>query len=241
MPDERDETLDRIVAELKTLPAVPADATARVLARIDAERRAGGVQDASSAADDDVIFFPTATDEMAIAPAPSPVVRRARRLVLSLPAAIGWALAATLAGFLIRGALPLSAPAGAEVAALSEDVSPSVDAGAQAGAESVLTAVANVSSRVADEAPVVVQFVLAAPGAASVALVGDFNGWDAAATPLRHDAASGLWRVELPVRPGRHVYAYVVDDSVRTLDPRAPRAVDPDYGTEQSVIIVGNP
>ena len=51
MRDERDEMLDRIVDELKTLPAVPADATARVLARVDAARRGNGPS--VSATDDD--------------------------------------------------------------------------------------------------------------------------------------------------------------------------------------------
>ena len=53
MRDERDELIERIVEELKVLPAVPADATARVLARVDAARRGSGlVADASD--DDDV-------------------------------------------------------------------------------------------------------------------------------------------------------------------------------------------
>ena len=128
-----------------------------------------------------------------------------------------------------------------ESATVVHSADTSIDTGVQSQAESALIAVSNVANRAADEAPVVMQFVLAAPSASKVALVGDFNGWDPASTPLRRDAASGLWRIELSIRPGRHVYAYVVDDSVRTLDPRAPRAVDPDYGTEQSVIIVGNP
>jgi hypothetical protein len=35
------------------------------------------------------------------------------------------------------------------------------------------------------------------------------------------------------------VYAYVVDGEKWTLDPRAPKTKDTDYGTEQSVVIVG--
>ena len=44
MRDKEDDVINRIVDELKTLPAVPADATARVLARVDAARRAGAAR-----------------------------------------------------------------------------------------------------------------------------------------------------------------------------------------------------
>ena len=64
MRDERDEMLDRIVNELKTLPAVPADATARVLARVDAARHGNGPSVSATDDDDDVIFFPASTEEM---------------------------------------------------------------------------------------------------------------------------------------------------------------------------------
>ena len=111
--------IERIVDELKVLPAVPADATARVLARVDAARRGEG-ESGDACDDDDVIFFPTSTDEMRAAaagggpppcrPAPRTAGRAGRtdrrRFVVSLPAAIGYALAATVAGFLIRGAMP---------------------------------------------------------------------------------------------------------------------------------------
>jgi 1,4-alpha-glucan branching enzyme len=94
-------------------------------------------------------------------------------------------------------------------------------------------------TRESQEQPVAVQFVLDAPAAKSVALVGDFNAWDGAATPLVRDSASGAWSVVASVTPGRHVYAFLVDGKVWTLDPRAPKTRDSDYGAEQSVIIVG--
>jgi hypothetical protein len=50
---------------------------------------------------------------------------------------------------------------------------------------------------------------------------------------------TGVWSALVGVRPGRHLYAFLVDDSVWTLDPNAPRAKDSDYGTAQSVMIVG--
>jgi len=241
--EEHDELIGHIIEELKVLPAVPADATARVLARVDAARRGQGPSAVSD--DDDVIFFPAATDEIA-AQAPSgrrmPAAATAggsrdgglrRRFVVSLPAAIGYALAATLAGFLIRGAaMPKERTT---VAA----VTPRVNDTAVGTAGMSVRPAGAVVTRESQEKPVAVQFVLDAAAAKSVALVGDFNAWDGSATPLTRDSASGAWSVVAHVSPGRHVYAYLVDGKVLTLDPRAPKTRDSDYGTEQSVIIVG--
>jgi hypothetical protein len=88
--------------------------------------------------------------------------------------------------------------------------------------------------------PRIVQFVLVAPAASHVALVGDFNDWDAAATPLHQASAEGVWSVTLPLTPGRHIYAFVVDDSKWVPDPSAARAPEDDFGAPNSVIMVGD-
>lgn len=93
----------------------------------------------------------------------------------------------------------------------------------------------------AEAAPQSVEVVLRAPAAASVRVVGDFNGWDQDRAPMKRDAASGLWSVTLSLRPGRHVYAFVVDDTLWMRDPRAPAARDADYGRPGSVLLVGRP
>jgi hypothetical protein len=82
-----------------------------------------------------------------------------------------------------------------------------------------------------------VRFALLAPGASRVALVGDFNGWNPAATPLRESPDGHTWSVAVPLAPGRHVYAFVVDGSV-TADPAAPRAAEEDFGAPSSVVMV---
>ena len=235
MREEQDELIGHIVDELKVLPVVPADATARVLARVDAARRGEGPSAVSD--DDDVIFFPTATDEMRAMPAAATAGGSRdgglrRRFVVSLPAAIGYALAATIAGFLIRGAMPRNETT---IAATTEARTTDTSVGSAA----VRPVSSTVTRASREEQPVAVQFVLDAAAAKSVALVGDFNGWDGAATPLARDSASGAWSVVASVTPGRHVYAFLVDGKVWTLDPRAPKTRDSDYGTEQSVIIVG--
>jgi hypothetical protein len=89
-----------------------------------------------------------------------------------------------------------------------------------------------------EDAPNVVPFMLRAPGASTVAIVGDFNGWDVSKSPMQQ-SAPGVWSTTIGLVPGRHIYAFVVDDSVWTLDPRAPRVADPDFGRSGSAIVVG--
>jgi hypothetical protein len=97
-----------------------------------------------------------------------------------------------------------------------------------------------VGERAAADAPQPVAFVVRRVGARRVALVGDFNRWDASATPMRR-LADGTWTAEVPLTPGRHAYSFVVDGRTWVLDPRAPVAHDPDFGREHSVIVVGLP
>ncbi len=86
----------------------------------------------------------------------------------------------------------------------------------------------------------VVTFALVAPRARSVALAGDFDGWDATRLPLRR-GTSGLWAVDVPLRPGRYLYAFVVDGRRFVADPSAPRAVGDDFGQPTSVVTVAGP
>jgi hypothetical protein len=83
-----------------------------------------------------------------------------------------------------------------------------------------------------------VRFAVAAPGASQVTLVGDFNEWNPAATPLAASAHGGIWSVTIPLPPGRHEYAFVVDREHWLPDPRAPRALSDDFGTPNSVVTV---
>jgi hypothetical protein len=82
-----------------------------------------------------------------------------------------------------------------------------------------------------------VRFVIAAPEARSVALVGSFNDWDSGATPLQPAPSGGVWTVEVPLAPGRHEYAFVVDGVRWLADPTAPSATA-DFGAPNSVVTV---
>lgn len=84
----------------------------------------------------------------------------------------------------------------------------------------------------------VTRFMLIAPGARQVALVGDFNDWDQGATPLVRVAGNGMWTVEVPLEAGRYAYAFLVDGQHWVADPGAPRAVGDDFGRPSSVVTV---
>lgn len=88
-------------------------------------------------------------------------------------------------------------------------------------------------------APQRVQFVLVAPDAKKVAVVGDFNGWDAthSAYQAQH-RGGGVWSVTASVPVGHHRYSFVVDDSLWVADPTAPRVIDYDFGMPNSAIVV---
>jgi len=83
-----------------------------------------------------------------------------------------------------------------------------------------------------------VQFVLVAPTARSVAVVGDFNDWglnDSALVATNHE---GVWSVTAPVPTGVHRYAYVVNGKDWVADPSAPRSASDDFGMPSSVLVV---
>ena len=83
-----------------------------------------------------------------------------------------------------------------------------------------------------------VQFVLVAPDAHSVAVVGDFNNWglnDSALVATNHE---GVWSVTAPVPAGVHRYAFVVNGKQWVADPSAPRSTDDDFGMPSSALVV---
>jgi hypothetical protein len=83
-----------------------------------------------------------------------------------------------------------------------------------------------------------VKFVLVAPQAARVSLVGDFNRWDPAATPMERTPTGGTWSVVVPLSAGRHEYAFVVDGNQWLPDPSAPLAPVDGLGAPNSVVLV---
>ena len=64
-----------------------------------------------------------------------------------------------------------------------------------------------------------VNFVCVAPDAKAVFLIGDFNDWNPAATPMQRQF-DGAWTVQVAMNHGHHQYLFLVDGKP-ILDPRA--------------------
>ena len=140
---------------------------------------------------------------------------------------VGIAAAAAFVGFTLRGVYSPNPPA--EQLAVDAASSPTTTA---------LRPVAGVDR---EALPIPQQFVFNNNRARRISVVGDFNRWNPAATPMTRSPDGELWSVTIPIAPGRHMYGFMVDDTLLVLDPRAPKQRDPDLGTEGSVIIVGRP
>jgi anti-sigma factor RsiW len=92
-----------------------------------------------------------------------------------------------------------------------------------------------VTSDVATE--ILVRLVLVQPDAQSVALVGDFNGWDASSTPLER-LDGGVWSTTLALPPGRYHYMFLVDGKQWVADPLAAETSLDGFGAQNSVLNV---
>ena len=84
-----------------------------------------------------------------------------------------------------------------------------------------------------------VQFVIVAPAATEVSLVGDFNDWSAAATPMELVADNRVWSVTIPLNAGRYRYAFLVNGDTWLSDPSAPPMRDDEFGRPGSVVTIG--
>jgi len=81
-----------------------------------------------------------------------------------------------------------------------------------------------------------VNFVCVAPKASEVSLVGDFNGWDATAAPMKRQP-DGAWLLQIPLHHGHHQYAFMVDGAMM-LDPKAHGVARNHQGQKVSLIAV---
>ena len=211
---EHDVVLNRAVEALRELPPADAAAVSRIV---------------TAAARLREIDAEPHNDDLLLAP-------RAR--TMRWPAVASIAAAAALVGYLVGGGRGSEGPG----LAASEGTTPVVGTASPVEVASPSGAVpaVQVGGVAPDAMAIPTQFVFDSRFAKRVMLVGDFNGWDERALPLEREDASSLWSVTVPLLPGRHVYAFLVD-SVWTTDPRAPKTRDPDFGVTGSVRIVGKP
>ncbi len=91
------------------------------------------------------------------------------------------------------------------------------------------------SAQRADE--VLVHFELVAPGARSVALVGNFAGWDTTKYLMTDANRDGVWQISVRLKKGSlNIYNFVIDGSQWVSDPKSPTQVDDGFGGTSSVL-----
>ena len=84
---------------------------------------------------------------------------------------------------------------------------------------------------------VFVRLILLQPGARSVSVAGDFNGWNPANTPLER-SDGGMWTATIPLKPGRYQYMFVIDGKQWIADPLATEEATDGFGSQNAVLDV---
>jgi len=94
-----------------------------------------------------------------------------------------------------------------------------------------------VATSSASATPVLVRLVVLQPGATTMEVAGDFNGWDPKRTPLEQ-TSTGAWAVTIALEPGRYEYMFVVDGTQWIADPFAVEKNDDGFGSQNAVLEV---
>jgi len=81
-----------------------------------------------------------------------------------------------------------------------------------------------------------INFICNAPQASSVSLVGDFNGWNPAANPMKQ-MPDKAWFLTVELKHGHHRYAFLIDGTL-TIDPRGLGITRNDKGERVSLVPV---
>jgi chromosome partitioning protein len=82
-----------------------------------------------------------------------------------------------------------------------------------------------------------VMFTLDAPGAAEVAVTGEFTRWSRQGVTLVRDERDGLWKAVVDIEPGEYEYRFIVD-GVWMRDPGNQDYVRNEFGQENSLLVV---
>lgn len=77
-----------------------------------------------------------------------------------------------------------------------------------------------------------------APGARTVSLAGDFNGWGTEGGTVRSETRDGRWVFHVELEPGRYEYAFIVDGKKWLPDPRAAGIIPDGFGGLNSLLYV---
>lgn len=75
-------------------------------------------------------------------------------------------------------------------------------------------------------------------GVNAVSVAGSFNGWNAAANPLKDDDKDGIWSAELDLPAGRIEYKFVVNGDQWFTDENAAETSDDGFGGKNSILVL---
>jgi hypothetical protein len=89
-------------------------------------------------------------------------------------------------------------------------------------------------------AQVEVTFTISGIEAKSIAVAGDFNGWDVKANRLEDPEGDGIWTGKMHLKPGRYEYMLVIDNSKWVTDPNAKVYADDGFGSKNAVLFINN-
>ena len=82
-----------------------------------------------------------------------------------------------------------------------------------------------------------VRFVIATDPGSAVYVAGTFNNWNPAQYQMREYTETGVFKIALPLPPGRHEYKFFVNGEWR-LDPGCTHWQSSDVGSLNSVVSV---
>jgi hypothetical protein len=74
----------------------------------------------------------------------------------------------------------------------------------------------------------------------TVAIAGDFNGWNPQANVLEDPEGDGIWTGTLNLKPGRYEYMFVLDGEKWFPDPNALRYVKDGFGNRNAILEINN-
>jgi len=74
----------------------------------------------------------------------------------------------------------------------------------------------------------------------TVAIAGDFNGWNPQANILEDPEGDGIWTGTLKLEPGRYEYMFVMDGEKWFPDPNALRYVKDGFGNKNAILEINN-
>ena len=83
----------------------------------------------------------------------------------------------------------------------------------------------------------IVHFVLDAPGATQVSLVGNFTDWNPDKLHLKQEGGSSRWEISVPLKRGEtYLYNFVINGTTWIPDPTTQVQVSDGFGGESSLI-----